>query len=192
MSRHPELSVDERRETAHTLAVGALRFYLLKWTRNSLIAFDFEEALSTQGETGPYCQYAAVRANSIFRKLQDGERGGAFEAVRAAAGGGESAEAVGRVFEGENGAKIWSLVTAAARLDEAVEQAAELEEPSHLAKYTFGLAQSFNIFYNNKENSILKEQDPARRAALVVIADLVRKQLTAALSVLGIEVPARM
>ncbi|HEY9284847.1 MAG TPA: arginine--tRNA ligase [Pyrinomonadaceae bacterium] len=191
-SRHPELGGDERRETAHTLAVGALRFYLLKWTRNSLIAFDFKEALSTQGETGPYCQYAAVRANSIFRKLQEGEADAALAIVRSAADDGESAGAVGRVFEGENGAKIWSLVATAARLDEAVAQAAELEEPSHLAKYTFGLAQAFNVFYNNKENSILKEPDPTRRAALVVVADLVRKQLTSALSVLGIEVPARM
>jgi arginyl-tRNA synthetase len=191
-SRHPELGGDERRETAHTLAVGALRFYLLKWTRNSLIAFDFAEALSTQGETGPYCQYAAVRANSIFRKLPEGEAAAAPETVRAAAGGAETVEALRRVFEGENGAKIWSLVATAARLEEAVGQAAELEEPSHLAKFTFGLAQSFNIFYNNKENSILKEPDPVRRAALVVVADLVRRQLTTALSVLGIEVPARM
>ena len=191
-SRHPELSDDERRETARTLAVGALRFYLLKWTRNSLIAFDFKEALSTQGETGPYCQYAAVRANSIFRKLQETDAAAALDGVRSAAGGGESAEALGRVFEGENGAKIWSLTTTAARLDEVVAQAADLEEPSHLAKYTFGLAQSFNIFYNNKENSILKEQDPTRRAALICVADLVRKQLTSALAVLGIEVPARM
>ena len=191
-SRHPELSDDERRETVNTLAVGALRFYLLKWTRNSLIAFDFEEALSTQGETGPYCQYAAVRANSIFRKLPEGEADAAFAHVRSAAGGGESADALRQAFEGENGAKNWSLVTTAARLDEAVAQAAELEEPSHLAKYTFGLAQSFNVFYNNRENSILRESDPARRAALVVVADLVRKQLTSALSILGIEVPARM
>jgi arginyl-tRNA synthetase len=191
-ARHPELSDEEKRETAHTLAVGALRFYLLKWTRNSLIAFDFEEALSTKGETGPYCQYAAVRANSIFRKLQDGDAAAALEAVRSAAADAETAVALRRVFEGENGTEIWALVTTAARLDEAVSQAAALEEPSHLAKYTFNLARSFNMFYNDDDNNILKEADPTRRAALLVVADLVRKQLTRALSILGIEVPARM
>src|SRR4029077_6857706 len=68
-TRHPDLSETEQRETAHAIAVGALRYFLLKFTRNSVIAFDFKEALSFEGETGPYCQYAAVRANSIFRKL---------------------------------------------------------------------------------------------------------------------------
>src|SRR4030095_7393786 len=68
--RHPELAEADQRETAHAIAVGALRYFLLKFTRNSVIAFDFKEALSFEGETGPYCQYAAVRANSIFRKLR--------------------------------------------------------------------------------------------------------------------------
>src|SRR5438094_10155778 len=68
-SRHPELSETAIHKTARAIAVGALRYFLLKFTRNSVIAFDFKEALSFEGETGPYCQYAAVRANSIFRKL---------------------------------------------------------------------------------------------------------------------------
>jgi arginyl-tRNA synthetase len=191
-ARHPELGDDERREAAHTLAVGALRFYLLKWTRNSLIAFDFEEALSTKGETGPYCQYAAVRANSIFRKLPEADAAGAVETVRSAANDAKGAAALRRVFEGENGTEIWALVALASRLDEAVAQAAALEEPSHLAKYAFGLARAFNNFYHHEDNRILEERDPTRRAALAVVADLVRKQLTSALSTLGIEVPARM
>src|SRR4030095_5200270 len=70
-TRHAEISPDEQQATAHEIAVGALRYFLLKFTRNSVIAFDFKEALSFEGETGPYCQYAAVRANSIFRKLDD-------------------------------------------------------------------------------------------------------------------------
>src|SRR5438034_11158987 len=68
-TRHADLAAEEQRKTAHAIAVGALRYFLLKFTRNSVIAFDFKEALSFEGETGPYCQYAAVRANSIFRKL---------------------------------------------------------------------------------------------------------------------------
>ena len=191
--RHPEVSPEERRRAAHILAVGALRYFLMKWTRNSLIVFDFKEALSTKGEAGPYCQYAAVRANSIFRKLPADELG---EAQRLVAGavreGGEASERVRQIFEGEIGGEIWSLVTLAARLPEVFAQAAASAEPSHLAKYTFQLAQGFNFFYNRDENRILEEQDATRRAVLVYVTDFVRRQLTSALATLGIEVPERM
>jgi arginyl-tRNA synthetase len=192
--RHPSLSGEEKQRAAHILSVGALRYFLLKWTRNSVIVFDFKEALSTTGEAGPYCQYAAVRANSIFRKLPDGEPAEAlrFTDAAAAAGGGDGAAQIAGVFEGEVGGEIWSLVMLAGRLDEAVAQSANAAEPSHLAKYAFSLAHAFNSFYNRPANNILKERDAARRAALVVVADFVRRQLTTALATLGIEVPERM
>ncbi|MDQ3803855.1 MAG: arginine--tRNA ligase [Acidobacteriota bacterium] len=191
-SRHPDLSREEKEKTAHALAVGALRYFLLKWTRNSVIVFDFEEALSTKGEAGPYCQYAAVRANSIFRNLPNDAAGEALRLVGAAAAGGAEAARVREVFEGEVGGEIWSLVALAARLEEVLEQASAAAEPSHLAKYTFQLAQSFNFFYHRRENRILEEKDAVRRAVLVAAADFVRKRLTAALAALGIEVPERM
>jgi arginyl-tRNA synthetase len=191
--RHPEVSDEEKRAAAHALAVGALRYFLMKWTRNSVIVFDFKEALSTKGEAGPYCQYAAVRANSIFRKLPSEELPEAQRTIRAAAAeGGEAAERVRRVFEGEIGNEIWSLVTLAARLPEVLRQSANFAEPSHLAKYSFQLAQAFNFFYNRDENRILEERDAVRRAVLVYVTDFVRTQLTAALNTLGIEVPERM
>lgn len=191
--RHPTLSEERKREAAHILAVSALRYFLLKWTRNSVIVFDFKEAQTTSGESGPYCLYAAVRANSIFRKLEEGE----FEAAQslvgsAREGGGETAERVRQVFEGEVGGELWSLVTLSGRLREVLAQAASAAEPSHLAKYTFKLAQAFNTIYNRDENSVLREKDPVRRAVLVVVFDFVRKQLTASLNILGIEVPERM
>ena len=96
------------------------------------------------------------------------------------------------MFEGESGGEIWSLVTLAARLPEVVAQAASMAEPSHLAKYTFQLAQAFNFFYNRDENRILEERDPTRRAVLVFVTDFVRRQLTSALATLGIDVPERM
>ena len=192
-ARHPDLSPEEQEKTAHALAVGALRYFLLKWTRNSVIVFDFEEALSTKGEAGPYCQYAAVRANSIFRNLPNDALAEALRTVGAAAGrGGEEAARVAGVFEGEVGGEIWSLVTLAARLEEALAQASAAAEPAHLAKYAFQLAQSFNFFYHRRENRILEEKDAVRRAVLVVAADFVRKRLTTALAALGIEVPERM
>ncbi len=186
--RHPDVSDEEKQKAAHALAIGALRYFLMKWTRNSVIVFDFKEALSTKGEAGPYCQYAAVRANSIFRKLPNGE----LENAQRLVGDGESAAGIKHVFEGEIGSEIWSLVTLAARLPEVLRQSASFAEPSHLAKYTFQLAQAFNFFYNRDENRILEERDAIRRAVLVYVTDFVRTQLTAALNTLGIEVPERM
>jgi len=190
-SRHPDISQEEKLRAAHTLAVGALRYFLLKWTRNSVIVFDFEEALSTRGEAGPYCQYAAVRANSIFRNLQSREVELAKSLVAGAASGDDRV-AASDVFAGEVGDERWSLVTLAARLEDAVAQAASAAEPSLLAKYAFQLAQGFNFFYHRRENRILEETDEARRAVLISIADYVRRRLTEALATLGIEVPERM
>jgi arginyl-tRNA synthetase len=191
--KNAELPREEKLRAAHALAVGALRYFLLKWTRNSVIVFDFKDALTTEGESGPYCQYAAVRANSIFRKLPNDAPVSAQRLVGSAAeAGGDEAARVARVFEGAVGGEIWSLVMLAARLPEALAQAAAAAEPSHLAKFTFQLAQAFNFFYNRRENRILEEEDETRRAVLVFVADFVRRQLTAALDSLGIEVPERM
>lgn len=184
ISRHPDLEESDQRETAHAIAVGALRYFLLKFTRNSVIAFDFKEALSFEGETGPYCQYAAVRANSIFRKLGDRvSNGSGTDRV-------ENNDRIKAVFEGEAGNDIWSLLMLSARLDEAIAQAASTAEPAVLAKYTFNLAKAFNLFYHR--HRIIAEEDETKRGVLVTVADYARRQLTTALATLGISVPERM
>ena len=189
-ARHADLPQADKAQTAHVIAIGALRYFLLKWTRNSLIAFDFKEALSFEGETGPYCQYAAVRANSIFRKLEPGQFEAAREMMSAIGTDEQQAEAVRQFLAGAGGDELWSLVTLAGRLDEVVAQAAAQEEPAHLAKYAFQLARAFNLFYHR--HHIRGEEDAARRAVLIQIAEIVRRQLTAALATLGIGVPERM
>src|SRR5260221_7837542 len=149
-TRHPELSEKEMRATAHAIATGALRYFLLKFTRNSVIAFDFKEALSFEGETGPYCQYAAVRANSIFRKLDEQAVGTGSDSDRVVSYAvAESHELlrdqnqdVASVLDSESGNEIWTLLMLAARLDEANAQAAVSAEPAFLAKYTFNLARA--------------------------------------------------
>jgi arginyl-tRNA synthetase len=190
-ARHADLGADEQQATAHAIAVGALRYFLLKFTRNSVIAFDFKEALSFEGETGPYCQYAAVRANSIFRKLGSGSVG-AKPSEHGPVVGGFSAtrEDIQRILTGESGDDIWSLFILAARLAEANAQAASTAEPAVLAKYTFNLAKGFNLFYHR--HRIIAEEDQAKRAVLISVAEYTRRQLTAALATLGIEVPERM
>jgi arginyl-tRNA synthetase len=183
-ARHADLSIAEKRLTAHTIAVGALRYFLLKFTRNTVIVFDFKEALSFEGETGCFCQYSAVRANSIFRKL---EENGLEDAIQTIA---EKTEEVSEVFDAADGNEIWSLLALASRLEETVSQAAVQNEPAILAKYTFNLAKTFNLFYHN--HKILIEENPVKRAVLIVVADVARRTLTSALNTLGIEVPERM
>jgi arginyl-tRNA synthetase len=180
--RHSDLSDEEKRKTAHTIAVGALRYFLLKFTRNTVIVFDFKEALSFEGETGCFCQYSAVRANSIFRKLS--EQDSAFRIQDL------GLEKVTEIFNAEDGSDIWSMVTMASRLEETVANAANANEPAILAKYTFNLAKNFNLFYHN--HKIIVEENPTKRAVLIAVADLARKSLTASLQTLGIEVPERM
>jgi len=184
-SRHPDVSPTERRIIAHKLAVGALRYFLLKFTRTTVIVFDFKEALSFEGETGCFCQYSAVRANAIFRKLA--ERGETIEDSIAAL---SNVAAVDSVFGSEAGNEIWSVLLLASRLDDTIDSAASQNEPAILAKYTFNLAKAFNLFYHH--HKILAEENAIKRAILIVIADRVRAALTAALATMGIDVPERM
>jgi arginyl-tRNA synthetase len=189
-ARHPELSTDERRATAHEIAVGALRYFLLKFTRNSVIAFDFNEALSFEGETGPYCQYAAVRANSIFRKLDETAIEAAAELLRKATTDSQTGARVSEVLGGEAGTEVWSLLMLAERLEEAIAQCAASAEPANLAKYAFTLARGFNLFYHR--HRIIAEEDEIKKAVLIAVADITRQRLTSALATLGIKVPERM
>jgi arginyl-tRNA synthetase len=178
-ARHADAPLEEKKHIAHQIAVGALRYFLSKFTRNTVIVFDFKEALSFDGETGLFCQYSAVRANSIFRKLGTSEYSLPTDS-----------SAISEILSGETGTDIWSLIVLASRLEEAVQSAATANEPAILAKYTFNLAKAFNGFY--RDHKIIAEADENRRAVLVVVADIARRALTAALDTLGIEVPEKM
>ena len=178
-SRHPALEKVERTRIAAEIAVGALRYFMLKFTKNSVIAFDFREALSFEGETGPYAQYAVVRATNIFRKA-----GVEPEAVLA-----EKVD-YANLFSGEAGNEIWDLWLAAARFSQIVDQCIATTEPAHMAKYAFQLAQVFNNFYHR--HHILTEPDEGRKKFLLATAAVVRRELIRALAVMGIAVPPVM
>jgi arginyl-tRNA synthetase len=180
-SRHPEADVEERRRVATQIAVGALRYFMLKFTRTSVIAFDFAEALSFEGETGPYVQYAAVRARNILRKLE--ERGGTLPDFRTVL----NEEAMKRQLRSED---FWQLLLAASRADVAIERAVSSGEPSHVARYAFQLAQAFNTFYH--DYPVLAEEDPEKRTFLLWMTWYFGTQLNRTLQVLGIEAPPYM
>jgi arginyl-tRNA synthetase len=184
-ARNTEQSPVEARRTAEIIAVAAVRYFLIKFTRGKVIAFDIEEALSFEGETGPYLQYAAVRAANILAKLAERDRVDA-----AGIAGRLPSLGRGPIEEGEDADELWNLVLEAGRLDEMVDASVRSLELSVLAKYAFGLAQAFNAFYHRQQ--ILKEErDDVRlwRAAAVVYLG---RQLTRALGVMGCEVPSRM
>ena len=178
-SRHPELSESERQETARLIAVGALRFFMLKFTKPSVIAFDFKEALSFDGETGPYVQYAVVRATNIFRK-------GGLDPESFSAAGVDFA----KYLTGEGANELWELWLAASRTSLVVEQCIATAEPAYAAKHAFQLAQMFNSFYHH--HPILAEEDASRKQFLLATAAVVRRELTRVLGFLGIPVPPVM
>jgi arginyl-tRNA synthetase len=182
--RNAELSQAEVDAIAHQIAVGALRYFLLKYTRTAIIAFDFREALSFDGETGPYLQYSAVRANNIVRKVQ--ETGDGKELERAAAF--VDTPDFNALAAGND--DIWELVYTAARVDEIARQVISTLETASLAKYAFTLAQRFNLFYHRYR--IVSEEDAARRMYYLAVVDLTRRALTRALDMMGIEVPPLM
>ena len=178
--RHADMSEPEQKKTAHAIAVGALRFFLLKFTRNAIIAFDFKDALSFEGETGPYCQYAVVRIRGIRRKGVDA----------AAANSTLLQETVAALLNGPDGNGFWELLLATSSLDHAVDAAIGAQEPAFVAKYAFQLAQAFNNFYH--KHHILTEADEQKRAFLLALTELVEAQLVKTLKLLGIEAPEKM
>jgi arginyl-tRNA synthetase len=178
-TRHPELAEAERQMTATQIGVGALRYFMLKFTKQSVIAFDFKEALSFEGETGPYAQYAVVRATNIFRK-------GGYDPDHFSPADLDFA----KYLQGENADEIWELWLAAAKTSALIDQCIATTEPAYLAKHAFQLGQLFNAFYHR--HNILNEPDEGRKQFLLVTTAVARRELIRVLAVMGIRVPSVM
>jgi arginyl-tRNA synthetase len=180
-TRHPELTAAERETIAKQIAVGALRYFMLRFSRNTIIAFDFKDALSFEVETGPYVQYAIVRAANIFRKANTSEA----ESLAAIA-----TLDLGNLLDTEEGSSLWETWLLASKLTLLIEQCIATAEPAYLAKYAFQLAQQFNNFYHR--HHVLNETDPTRKALLLATAAVAQREMTRALGYLGIEAPPVM
>jgi arginyl-tRNA synthetase len=180
-TRHPYLTLDERSGIAAQIGVGALRYFMLRFTRNTVIAFDFKDALSFEGETGPYVQYAVVRAANIFRKA-----GTTAEASLAAVAELE----LSGILDTEEGTSLWETWLLASKLTLMIEQCISTAEPAYLARYAFQLAQQFNNFYHR--HHVLNERDPVRKALLLATAAVAQREMVRALGYLGIEAPPVM
>lgn len=183
--RNPDFSEEDVREASRLIAVGALRYYMIKFTRKQVLAFDFESALSFEGESGPYLSYAMVRANNIFAKLQD------LESVDDATIDGLAEQIDWSILDrGEDGDGIWELVTLLARMPALAADAVRGMELSIFAKYAYAVAQKFNAWYH--KYPILHEQDAALKQARTVVLQLFRSRYRTALALMGIVAPRRM
>jgi arginyl-tRNA synthetase len=184
-SRHPEVSEPERLQIATQVAIGALRYFMLKYTKQSVIAFDFKEALSFEGETGPYAQYAVVRATSIFRKA-----GFDPDTFFTEAAGNISAADLANALSVEAANEIWELWLASSKTSSVIDQCIATTEPAYLTKHVFHLGQLFNAFYHR--HPILIEPDEKRKQFLLATVAVVRRELIRCLAVMGITVPSVM
>jgi arginyl-tRNA synthetase len=184
-ARHPQLSDAERVSIATQIAIGALRYFMLKYTKPSVIAFDFKDALSFEGETGPYAQYAVVRATSIFKKT-----GVDPETFNRDIASDIAAADLAQFLTGEQGNEIWELWLTAAKTSYTVDKCISTTEPAFLAKHVFQLAQLFNAFYHR--HNILNEPDDKRKQFLLATVAVVRRELLRTLEVMGITVPPVM
>jgi arginyl-tRNA synthetase len=182
--RQSDLSAAERRKVAEQIGVAAVRYFLIKFSRTTVIAFDIDEAVSFVGETGPYIQYAVVRANKILDKLH--ERFGLDEAATLQGLPASPPDTINQ------DAELWALVLEASRLDEVVEQVVRSLEFAVLAKFGFGLAQMFSAFYQNPKQSVVNEEHAEVRRWRAAAVAYCRQQLTRVLDLMGVAVPARM
>ena len=187
-ARHAASPEEERAAIAHAIAVGALRYFLLRFTRSTVIAFDFKDALSFEGETGPYVQYAVVRVNGILRK--GAESAASAEDVRNLSRLAHGEIKLGGLLDAPSGDDLWEVILLVGSLDARVEAAVSAQEPAFVARYAFELAQAFNVFYHR--HHILSEAEAEKRAVLLRITSLVRETLVEALGLLGITAPEKM
>jgi arginyl-tRNA synthetase len=178
-TRHPDLPTAELAEIAGQIAVGALRYFMLKFTKNSVIAFDFRDALSFEGDTGPYAQYAVVRATNIFRKAGVAPDDTATVEPH-----------FDRYLAGDENNELWELWLTASKTSLVIDQSISTTEPAYVARYAFQLAQLFNNFYHR--HRVISEPDEHKRAFLLATASVVRRELIRVLSVMGISAPAVM
>jgi len=179
LKRNRDLGEAELDVLSHQIATAALRFFMAKATNNRVIAFDFDEAVNFEGETGPYLQYSLVRANNIRRRLgQEGLPADVFA---------EDVSALPHELWSED---LWDLILQVAQIGETVEKATETLELSLIARHALDVAQHFNTLYHR--HHILQEKDPQVRAVRLATVQVFRRGLETLGELLGIPVPEKM
>jgi arginyl-tRNA synthetase len=176
--RNSEITEAEALKLASVIAVAALRYFMIKFNLNTVIAFDFKEALNFEGDSGPYLQYTVVRLNSILKKTAAGN-------LQVLAGPGSLA-----LLGDKEKELYWEMILNLSLLENQVEYALENHELSSLAAYAYGLCQKFNHYYHLFP--VLAEKDPRVQASRLGLMRIFKNRVEKLLAVLGIDIPDRM
>ena len=159
----------QKQQLYRVIGLGALKYYILKVDPKKKIAFNPQESIDFQGNTGPFIQYTYARIQSILR------RAGELPALPTT---------------GELHAKERELIKQLSLFASVVQQAADTYSPALIANYVYELVKEFNSFYQNV--SILGEEDPIKRALRIHLSRKVGEVIATGFDLLGIEVPERM
>ena len=159
----------QKQQLYRVIGLGALKYYILKVDPKKKIAFNPQESIDFQGNTGPFIQYTYARIQSILRKA------GELPALPTI---------------GELHAKEKELIKQLSLFASVVQQAADTYSPALIANYVYELVKEFNSFYQNV--SILGEEDPIKRALRIHLSRKVGEVIATGFDLLGIEVPERM
>jgi arginyl-tRNA synthetase len=174
-----EQQEEEVVELSRQIAIAALRYFMLKFGRNKVLAFDFAEALAFEGDSGPYLQYSTVRAENIFRKMA--ERGVSPRLAEAE---------LDQLTLGALPDEMWEIVRMSAETGAVIRRAVDSLELSTVTRHAFELAQKFNSFYH--KFPIVNEKDEAERQRRAACAEIFRQTMQKMLDLLGIPLPAKM
>ncbi len=168
--KNDELSADEQKHLYHILALGALKYFILKVDPTKNMLFNPAESIDFNGNTGPFIQYTHARIRSIVRKAGQGS---------------------GVDIEGcQLGDKEREVVKILHSLPETIRQAAAAYSPAMVANYAYDLAKAFNSFY--QDTPILRETNEKQKTFRVALCSCVANALKNTMNILGIEVPERM
>ncbi|MFC2349383.1 MAG: arginine--tRNA ligase [Capnocytophaga granulosa] len=159
----------QKQQLYRVIGLGALKYYILKVDPKKKIAFNPQESIDFQGNTGPFIQYTYARIQSILRK---------------------AGELPALPTTGELHAKERELIKQLSLFASVVQQAADTYSPALIANYVYELVKEFNSFYQNV--SILGEEDPIKRALRIHLSRKVGEVIATGFDLLGIEVPERM
>ena len=160
---------DQQKEQLYrVIGLGALKYYILKVDPKKKIAFNPQESIDFQGNTGPFIQYTYARIQSILRRAEN------CELPKSVSLHPKEKELI----------KLLSL------FPEVVQNAADTYSPALIANYVYDLVKEFNSFYQNV--SILGEEDTDKRSLRVHLSRKVGEVIATGFDLLGIEVPERM
>ena len=176
LGKFSDMTDEERSEIARIVGMGALKYFILKVDARKNMLFNPEESIDFNGNTGPFIQYTYARIRSILRKAAEQNEQMELSDITTS--------------ESLLSQKEIDLIQKMNEFGAAVEQAGKDYSPSGIANYCYELTKEFNQFYH--DYSILKEEDPQKKAIRLVLAKNVAKIIKNGMALLGIEVPERM